>query len=298
MIFRSWAKHMQSCQERSFQSCQPSPSWKSFMHTASRKRACFRMFCALSWTEWTLQKSQRSRQLPKSKTPLCQLISACMLVSLSAHHGFAQSGMTPPQKPADVAPSTLQTPPEKVEADCATRLAGLGLETEPAPTIAEQNKACIIKDAIRLTAMVHKGRVVSFPDRPILDCRAAHVVGSWLRDLALPLAEAKLGLVVSAVGTGPGFECRNRNRAATGKLSAHAEGLAIDVAYIRFAEKTSLLVAKPQGELQKQLLDGLRKSACGWFTTVLGPGSDAAHADHLHLDVEMRGANGTSRFCQ
>jgi hypothetical protein len=45
-------------------------------------------------------------------------------------------------------------------------------------------------------------------------------------------------------------------------------------------------------------IDALRRAACGWFTTVLGPGSDAAHADHLHLDREPRGRDGESRLCQ
>jgi hypothetical protein len=141
-------------------------------------------------------------------------------------------------------------------------------------------------------------RSVNFPDRPILDCRAALAVGLWVRDIVLPLGEARLRSAVVSIETGPGFECRNRNRAATGKLSAHANGLAIDVARISFADKSMLVVAKPDGEVQRQFLETLRKSACGWFTTVLGPGSDPAHADHLHLDVELRGASGTGRFCQ
>ncbi len=39
-----------------------------------------------------------------------------------------------------------------------------------------------------------------------------------------------------------------------------------------------------------------RASACLYFSTVLGPGSNAAHDDHLHLDVKQRG--GGYRLCQ
>jgi hypothetical protein len=140
--------------------------------------------------------------------------------------------------------------------------------------------------------------MLNFRDRPILDCRAAHALVQWLREVVLPLAEIKLGSPVTTFETGPGFECRNRNRAATGKLSAHATGLALDIARIGFADKTTLVVEKPEGEAQKQFLETMRRSACGWFTTVLGPGSDAAHSDHLHLDVELRGSGGTGRYCQ
>jgi hypothetical protein len=29
----------------------------------------------------------------------------------------------------------------------------------------------------------------------------------------------------------------------------------------------------------------VRKAACGTFTTILGPGSNAAHRTHLHFDL-------------
>ena len=35
----------------------------------------------------------------------------------------------------------------------------------------------------------------------------------------------------------------------------------------------------------RDVVDSVRTAACGWFTTVLGPGSDAAHTDHLHVDI-------------
>ena len=37
-----------------------------------------------------------------------------------------------------------------------------------------------------------------------------------------------------------------------------------------------------------EFLNAISASACGYFTTVLGPGSDAAHSDHLHLDLALR----------
>jgi hypothetical protein len=40
----------------------------------------------------------------------------------------------------------------------------------------------------------------------------------------------------------------------------------------------------------------LRKDACAKFTTVLGPGSDGYHEEHIHLDLAER-RNGY-RICQ
>ena len=39
-------------------------------------------------------------------------------------------------------------------------------------------------------------------------------------------------------------------------------------------------------------------TACGYFTTVLGPGSDPAHADHLHFNSALHGATPNYRICQ
>jgi hypothetical protein len=52
---------------------------------------------------------------------------------------------------------------------------------------------------------------------------------------------------------------------------------------------TDPLVSKPFRE-------AVRASACARFTTVLGPGSDAYHAGHIHLDLAVR-RNGY-RICQ
>ena len=46
------------------------------------------------------------------------------------------------------------------------------------------------------------------------------------------------------------------------------------------------------------VLSALRTSACGYFTTVLGPGSNAAHANHLHFDLGQHGKSGTYRICE
>jgi hypothetical protein len=40
----------------------------------------------------------------------------------------------------------------------------------------------------------------------------------------------------------------------------------------------------------------LRKSVCARFTTVLGPGSDGYHEDHVHVDLAER--RGGYRICE
>jgi hypothetical protein len=97
---------------------------------------------------------------------------------------------------------------------------------------------------------------------------------------------------VVAIETGPGYECRTQDRMAGAKISAHGQGLAVDFVAIAFADKRRILVERQTGADEASYFRALRTAACGWFTTVLGPGSDAFHATNMHLDVEPHGSSG------
>jgi hypothetical protein len=140
--------------------------------------------------------------------------------------------------------------------------------------------------------------MVRLTEQPVVACRFATSFGQWLGELVAPVIVGTLNTEIKTIRTGPGFECRNRNRAAIGKLSAHAEGLAIDIAAFELTNGSTVRI-KPDGTTPPNpALAALRTAACGWFTTVLGPGSDSAHADHLHLDVQQHGSSDRYRICQ
>ncbi|MEO9169101.1 MAG: extensin family protein, partial [Aestuariivirga sp.] len=46
----------------------------------------------------------------------------------------------------------------------------------------------------------------------------------------------------------------------------------------------------------QQFLHAIRAHACGLFSTVLGPGSDADHSNHFHLD-KMFLRPGRGAYC-
>jgi hypothetical protein len=134
--------------------------------------------------------------------------------------------------------------------------------------------------------------------QPILACRFADRFGHWVGDLVALVLAGSLNTGLKSIQTGPGFECRNRNGVATCKLSAHAEGLATDIAGFELGNGSTLR-AKPDADTPPNpAFTALRTAACGWFTTILGPGSDAAHADHLHVDIQQHGSSDRYRICQ
>jgi hypothetical protein len=184
---------------------------------------------------------------------------------------------------------------------CLAGLKAAGFEIEPAAPPQVSNELCRIETPVRLKAVPVPTRpetAVRLTDQPILACRFVGPLGRWIGDLVAPLVAGIKGSELKAVRTGPGFECRNRNRATTGKLSAHAQGLAIDIAGFELANGTTLRI-KPEADIAPDpALAALRTAACGWFTTILGPGSDEAHHDHLHFDIERHGSSDRYRICQ
>jgi hypothetical protein len=183
---------------------------------------------------------------------------------------------------------------------CLDRLKAAGFTFEPATQHAPSNPACVIDTPVKLMAVpvASRGASVRLPEEPMLACRFAERVGHFLGELVAPAIVGRLSFELKSVRTGPGYECRNRNRAANGHLSAHALGLAVDVAAFELANG-KLLPIKPDGDARGQAaVTAIRTAACGWFTTVLGPGSDAAHADHMHLDILTHGSSDRYRICQ
>jgi hypothetical protein len=218
----------------------------------------------------------------------------------------------PAEAPAPALPAAAQPEapiPAKADAQPAaqaldTCLAGLkaaGFDVVAAEPPQVSNELCRIEVPVRLKAVpvpTKHETVVRLTQQPILACRFADRFGHWLGDLVAPLVAGIKGAGLKAVYTGPGFECRNRNRSATGKLSAHAEGLAIEVAGFELANGSTLQIGSEVGGTPDPALAALRTAACGWFTTILGPGSDEAHHDHLHVDIQQHGSSGHYRICQ
>lgn len=243
--------------------------------------------------------------------------SAAVVPVLMAHVALAQpapplppprpietpSSETPPAPRPQAPPAPTAEAPSAVPAaeDCLASLTAAGFEIEPAEPPQVSNELCRIDTPVRLKAVpvpTKPETAVRLDNQPILACHFAGPFGHWIGDLVTPLVAGIKGSELKAVQTGPGFECRNRNRAATGKLSAHAQGLAIDIAGFELANGTTLRIKPEANTARDPALAALRTAACGWFTTILGPGSDEAHHDHLHVDIEQHGSSERYRICQ
>jgi hypothetical protein len=258
---------------------------------------------------------------PRQCGPANVCVVGCAILLLTVANALAEPPI-PPRRPAELtqaaphvetqsgqrkngsasAPSSHSggSAGEPSENGCAARLQAIGLVAEPVSSPAAPDEACKIEQPVRLKSLAVHGteHLVTFPDGPIVACAFAERFGGFVGALAQPLVTAKLGTPIKAVRTGPGFECRNRNRAAQGKLSAHGLGIAVDVAGFELRDGGTLAVTEASEQRKVEVLATLRTAACGWFTTILGPGSDPAHAAHWHLDTLQHGSSDRYRICQ
>jgi hypothetical protein len=186
--------------------------------------------------------------------------------------------------------------------DCAGRLAEAGIMVERAAHPARTGSdACVVVDPVALISVSDPAlpeRRIRFADRPLLSCAMAERLARFTADMAAPLALGVFGKELSAVATGPGYECRPRNRQPGAKLSSHGQGNAADVMAFELHGGRRIAVERAEDAESARFITAFRSAACGAFTTVLGPGSDAAHGNHVHVDIEPRGRDGRSRLCQ
>ena len=154
--------------------------------------------------------------------------------------------------------------------------------------------ACGGSDIVRLDSVrLADGKTVEIKPAPYLQCPMAEQLALWTRDDAAPKVKIA-GEVLTRVDTYDDFSCRGRNRKLTGKISEHGKANAVDIRGFTFA--AGPLAKLTDIKLDKPLRESLRQSACARFTTVLGPGSDGYHEEHIHLDFVQR-HNGY-RICQ
>lgn len=184
--------------------------------------------------------------------------------------------------------------------DCPALLALLSVKTErPAPFPAPPDAACIIAEPVLLISVTpEKGEAIVFPDRPLLSCAMVERLARFSAEIAAPLAVSAFGKPLVSVSTGPGYECRPRNRVAGAKISSHGQGDAADIARLELAGGRTIIVENPKDAVEVKFLADFRTAGCAVFNTVLGPGADAAHANHIHIDIVPRGKSGQSKFCQ
>jgi hypothetical protein len=179
------------------------------------------------------------------------------------------------------------------ESQCLERLATLGVVFTREPSIMDKG-ACNVPHPLSVSSI---GSGVALSPAATLTCSVTEALALWARDVLVPAAENHLHARPDELVNASDYVCRPRNNQPGAKLSEHARANAFDIAAIGFADHDPVAVeSRGSEDSEGRFQRAIREGSCRYFTTVLGPGSDAAHATHFHFDMAER--RGGYRLCE
>jgi hypothetical protein len=192
----------------------------------------------------------------------------------------------PKELPREAAPADASAPALPLGDDaqtCAAVLASDNVVAEKSPPV--RSGLCGIEHPLMLKAIVLADKRHIQLEPPVaMRCRLAGAVAQWIIEDVAPIVAASGQSLAALSGVGA-YECRGRNRVAGAKLSEHAIGNALDIGGLKLAD--GKIISVQQNDMPA-FFEKVRTSACARFSTVLGPGADASHKTHVHLDLQER----------
>ncbi len=208
----------------------------------------------------------------------------------AAHRAPSPQVPLPRPRPASLAPAASAALPP-APSDCQLQLAPRAVFT-PLPPLNGPGH-CGAPDVVRLDAVIMPDRThVAVLPPPTLRCGMAGAIADWVRaDLGPAIAE--LGAPLRKIENYDSYDCRGMNRVAGAKLSEHGKANALDVRSFTLAD--GRIVRPTDMGVARAFREHMRASACARFMTVLGPGSDGYHEEHIHVDLAER--HGDYRIC-
>ena len=236
---------------------------------------------------------------PRPK-PEDQAKPSSIVVVIPAEQPAGQTPEKPPvEKPEEARQASAATAAVPEDPACMSQLKKAGAQFEAAAAPAD-GPNCRVALPVTLQSVETAAGRITLPERPLLNCAFALQFSLWLADAAAPGVAAKEKNRLAKVATGPGYDCRGRNGDIGAKLSEHAAGNAVDITTLTLDDGKTIQIADAGSEstASYQMLRGLRTTACGYFSTVLGPGANAAHASHFHFDLGRHGKSASYRICE
>jgi hypothetical protein len=197
--------------------------------------------------------------------------------------------LSPPQEAyaafPDAAAAAAATP--AAPSACQRGLAAIAT-FRPIPVLVGPGE-CGAVDAVLLDAVTLADRTkVPLTPPATLRCPMADAIAHWVREDVAPAA-IKAGAPLRGLDNFDSYECRGRNRVLGAKISEHGRANALDVRGIKLADGRTLGLTDVN--VDKAWRESIRATACARFSTVLGPGSDGYHEEHIHLDLAERRNN-------
>ena len=123
-----------------------------------------------------------------------------------------------------------------------------------------------------------------------LACPIVSELERWIAGSVQPAAMRWFGSPVAEIKQISAYSCRGMNGNPRASISEHAFGNALDIAAFTLADGRKITVKNGWRGLPEEqgFLRDVQAAACDQFSTVLAPGSNVYHYDHIHVDLMRR----------
>ena len=158
---------------------------------------------------------------------------------------------------------------------------------------------CGLERPLRVSGL--RGGNVGVSPPATIGCPLTAALDRWIAASVQPAAHRYFGSRVVEITQIASYGCRGRNGNNYGNISEHAFGNALDMAAFRLANGQKIVVVKAWWRgtpRERAFLQAVFAGACAEFYTVLGPGSDRYHYNHIHVDLLVSNARNGRHFCQ
>jgi hypothetical protein len=125
-----------------------------------------------------------------------------------------------------------------------------------------------------------------------LACPIVSALDRWITEAVQPAAQRWFRQPVTEIKQISAYSCRGMNGQPGARISEHAFGNALDIAAFTLADGRKITVKNGWRGLPEEqgFLRDVQGAACDSFNTVLAPGSNRFHYDHIHVDLMRRGS--------
>ena len=136
-------------------------------------------------------------------------------------------------------------------------------------------------------------RPVEVQPAATLACPIVSALDQWITAAVQPAAMRWFRQPVVEIKQISAYSCRGMNGNPNAHISEHAFGNALDIAEFDLADghKVSVQYGWHGSPEEQGFLHDVQSAACDEFTTVLAPGANVYHYNHIHVDL-MRHYNG------
>jgi hypothetical protein len=192
----------------------------------------------------------------------------------------------PPQESYASMPESAAATAKEVPSACQVRLAKIAV-FQPIPILVGPGD-CGATDAVLIDTVILPDKTkVAVTPAATMRCPMAEAVAQWVREDVVPILKDLPPL--RALDNFDSYSCRGRNNIRAAQLSEHGKADALDVRDFKLADGHELNLTDIHAG--KDWREAIKASVCARFSTVLGPGSDGYHEEHIHLDLEERRNN-------